>query len=297
LIFEQSGELLKTVSRIDFKSEKELQTLIEGNLEEVFGCTFVDTEFSTGSLHGGRIDTLAISEDGNPVIIEYKKEERSNLVNQGLFYLDWIKDHKGDFEVAVKKRIPNAEIDWSHIRVICIAPSFDRYSLHAVRHMGGGLELWQYHRYANGILELEEIFRSVESGKAKSTEKTDKSSSSKEEHNVDSLKAKGNPDVQKLFEKASEFLLGLNESVVAVPQKYYIAFKFAKNIACIEIQKSQLRIWLPNSHRPDMPSFARDVTNIGHYGTGNLELAIHTEGELDLALPILKETYLLKGGD
>lgn len=297
MILEQSGETLKTVSRTDFKNEKELQTLIENNLEEVFGCTFIDTEFSTGSKHGGRIDTLAISEDGNPVIIEYKKEERSNLVNQGLYYLDWIKDHKGDFEVAAKKKSPDVEIDWSHIRVICIAPSFDRYSLHAVEHMGGGLELWQYHRYSNGILELEEIFRSVESGKSKSAEKTSKVAESRVEHTLENLKVKGNPDIQKLFDKASEYLLGLNESVVAVPQKYYVAFKFAKNIACIEIQRSQLRIWLPNKHRSEMPSFARDVTNIGHYGTGNLELAIHTENELELALPILKETYLLKGGD
>ena len=297
MILEQSGETLKTVSRTDFKSEKELQTLIENNLEEVFGCTYIDTEFSTGSKHGGRIDTLAISEDGNPVIIEYKKEERSNLVNQGLFYLDWIKDHKGDFEVAAKKKIPDVEIDWSHIRVICIAPSFDRYSLHAVKHMGGGLELWQYHRYSNGILELEEIFRSVESGKPKPTEKSSKGSESRDEHTLENLKVKGSPDIQELFDKASEYLLSLNESVVAVPQKYYVAFKFAKNIACIEIQKSQLRIWLPNTHRPEMPSFARDVTNIGHYGTGNLELAIHTEQDLELALPIFKETYLLKGGD
>jgi len=297
LILEQSGETLKTVSRTDFRSEKELQTLIENNLEEVFGCTYIDTEFSTGIKHGGRIDTLAISEDGNPVIIEYKKEERSNLVNQGLFYLDWIKDHKGDFEIAAKKRIPDVEIDWSHIRVICIAPSFDRYSLHAVQHMGGGLELWQYHRYANGILELEEIFRSVESGKSKTSNKPEKSSASKDEHSLEILTLKGNPDIQRLFDRVSEFLLGLNESVVSVPQKYYVAFKFAKNIACVEIQKNQLRIWLPNSHRPDMPSFARDVTNIGHYGTGNLELAIHTESELELAFPILKETYLLRGGD
>jgi predicted transport protein len=297
MILEQNGDLLKTVARTDFKTEKELQNLIEHNLEEVFGCTFIDTEFSTGSQHGGRIDTLAISEDGNPVIIEYKKEERSNLVNQGLFYLDWIKDHKGDFEVAAKKKIPDVDIDWSHIRVICIAPSFDRYSLHAVKHMGGGLELWQYHRYSNGILELEEIFRSVDSAKTKNSEKSTQRLGSKEAHTLENLMVKGNPTTQKLFDRASEYLLNLNESVVAVPQKHYVAFKFAKNIACIEIQKNQLRIWLPNTHRTEMPSFARDVTNIGHYGTGNLELIIHDEDDLELAFPIFKETYMLRGGD
>lgn len=77
-----------------------LQHLVEQNLETVFNCRFVASEFVTGVLHGGRIDTLALSEDNNPVIIEYKKIESSELINQSLFYLAWIQDHKGDFEIA-----------------------------------------------------------------------------------------------------------------------------------------------------------------------------------------------------
>ena len=37
--------------------------------------------------HAGRIDSLALSEEDNPVIIEYKKVESSELINQSLFYL------------------------------------------------------------------------------------------------------------------------------------------------------------------------------------------------------------------
>ena len=58
------------------------------------------SEFSTGNFHSGRIDSLAISEDNNPVIIEYKKVASSELINQSLYYLHWITDHKGDFEIA-----------------------------------------------------------------------------------------------------------------------------------------------------------------------------------------------------
>jgi RecB family endonuclease NucS len=81
-IFKNADGVLQTVKREDFRTEKELQNLIETNLEEVFGCRFVATEFSTGSVHSGRIDSLALSEDGNPVIIEYKKVEDSKLINQ-----------------------------------------------------------------------------------------------------------------------------------------------------------------------------------------------------------------------
>jgi hypothetical protein len=36
-----------------------LQSLIEKNLDAVFKCRFVSSEFPTGALHAGRIDTLA----------------------------------------------------------------------------------------------------------------------------------------------------------------------------------------------------------------------------------------------
>lgn len=53
----------------------------------MFNCRFIASEFSTGSEHAGRIDTPALSEDKNPVVIEYKKVESSELLNQSLYYL------------------------------------------------------------------------------------------------------------------------------------------------------------------------------------------------------------------
>ena len=67
--------------------EKSLQTLIEGHLETFLGVRFLATEYSTGRVHGGRIDTLGIDENGCPVIIEYKRATNENVVSQGLFYL------------------------------------------------------------------------------------------------------------------------------------------------------------------------------------------------------------------
>ena len=98
-LFAVTKTTLSTVDQTNFATEKDLQTLIERNLKSVFGCRFVATEFPTGVQHAGRIDTLALSEDNNPVIIEYKKVESSELVNQSLFYLAWIQDHGGDFEI------------------------------------------------------------------------------------------------------------------------------------------------------------------------------------------------------
>src|SRR5215510_10677392 len=100
-LFHIEDRKLSIAKPINFEKEKEIQALIENNLEIVFNCKFIESEFSTGAEYAGRIDTLALSEDNNPVIIEYKKAASSELINQSLFYLSWIKDHRGDFQVAV----------------------------------------------------------------------------------------------------------------------------------------------------------------------------------------------------
>src|SRR5262245_61982521 len=123
-LFQISKGALLPVPQANFEIEKKLQSLIEANLDAVFSCRLVATEQSTGAQHAGRIDTLALSEDNNPVIIEYKKVESSALINQSLFYLSWLSDHHGDFELAVQKAIgPKVAVDWSSIRVICLAPN------------------------------------------------------------------------------------------------------------------------------------------------------------------------------
>lgn len=299
-IFKDANGVLQTVKREDFRTEKELQNLIETNLEEVFGCRFVATEFSTGSVHSGRIDSLALSEDGNPVIIEYKKVEDSKLINQALFYLDWIKDHKGDFELAVQKALGKVSVNWEYIRVICLAPSYDRYSLHAVKHMGIGLELWQYHKYENGLLEIEEIFRRSDQSKPKESSRTSKTSSKAITATTATFEdhvSKANADIQPLVREIGEMICGLNDSIAEVPLKLYVAYKLAKNIASLEVHKKEALLFLPLKHDSTMPSIARDVSKIGHWGTGDLEVRIGSSEDLEAAMPLIRNAYLSNGGE
>jgi predicted transport protein len=297
-IFKLSDGSMTTVKRTDFANEKELQTLLENNLQEVFGCRFVGSEFTTGSVHSGRIDSLALSEDGNPVIIEYKKTEDSKLINQALFYLDWIKDHKGDFELAVQKTLGNVVVQWEQIRVICIAPSYDRYALHAVKHMGVSLELWKYSKYDNGTLELEEVFRSADgpkkSGRGDSKART---TSAPEKTNVsfDYHLAKAAPEIQSLVQDLSDFLCSL-ELVAEVPQKQYIAYKVGKNIATMEVQKKRAILYLPLSYDSSMPDSTRDLTGVGHWGTGDLEVKVSSADDLETAYALITRSYNEHGG-
>ena len=89
--------------------EASLQSLFESNLETLLGVRFLAREYSTGAVHGGRIDTLGLDEDGSPVIIEYKRTLNENVINQGLYYLDWLMDHRGDFAMVVQHKLGHEE--------------------------------------------------------------------------------------------------------------------------------------------------------------------------------------------
>lgn len=116
--------------------EKSLQKLIEGNLDTFLGIRFVASEHSTGRTHGGRIDTLGLDENNSPVIIEYKRAINENVINQGLYYLDWLLDHRAEFEKLVRKHYGESVadgVDWGAPRLLCIAGDFKKYDEHAVR--------------------------------------------------------------------------------------------------------------------------------------------------------------------
>ena len=118
--------------------EKPLQILIEGNLEKLLGVRFLATEHSIGKTHAGRIYTLGMDEDNCAVVLEYKRSVGENVINQGLFYLDWLMDHKAEFELLVLKRYGDKvadAIDWTGPRLICVASDFTKYDGHAVQQM------------------------------------------------------------------------------------------------------------------------------------------------------------------
>lgn len=312
-IFDISGDTLSAVEQKNFALEKDLQTLIEKNLGTVFNCRFVASEFSTGAQHAGRIDSLALSEEDNPVIIEYKKVESSELINQSLFYLHWIQDHKGDFEIAVQKRLGrNTKVDWSDVRVICIAPNYKKYDLHAVQVMGANIELWKYRLFSNNSIYLEEIFHT---SKSESVSSSQTSGSQKNPVMVEAGKKaaltratatytfderlEGKRDqIQSLTAIIREFILGLDESIEEVPKKFYVAYKISQNIVCMEVKSKTIKLFLKLKPADIPPGTAcyRDVSSVGHYGTGDVEFTVASEAEFEPIKEFIILAYNKVGG-
>ncbi len=309
-LFEIKQQSLKLIERKNFDLEKTLQTLIEKNLAAVFNCRFVASEFSTGKSHAGRIDTLALSEENNPVIIEYKKTESSELITQSLFYLQWIHDHRGDFQVAVQNAIGNdVQVDWSDVRVICIARNYKKYDLHAVEIMGANIELWTYRLFDNSTLYLEEVIHrtyqraatSEVSGKSPVMVAAGKKAAitratatyTFEEH----LEGKSEK-VKNMAMQIQEFVIGLDPAIDENPKKFYVAYKISQNIVCMELRKQKITLYIKLDPKilTGLGPIARDVTKIGHYGTGDLEITVKSENDFEIAKEYIEMAYKRVGG-
>lgn len=309
-LFKRNDLELKSLKVVNFKTEKELQTLIEKNLDTVFNCQFVATEFSTGKEHSGRIDSLALSEDGNPVIIEYKITKSRELITQSLYYLSWLNDHQGDFRVVADNQLGHkTEINWDAIRVICIAPSYSKFDLHAVKAVGANIELWRYKFFEDGSIYFEDIsrresnllndFGGTDLGKNPVMVAAGKKGAITRATGKYELKQhlnKADGKTKPILESLRDFTLTLDESIEEVPKKKYIAYKVAQNFVCIEVQKKKILLYLkldPKKIKP-LPKGARDVTK--GRKAGNLEFTVNSEEDITQAEQLIRTAFEAVGG-
>lgn len=278
--------------------EKSLQYTIEKNLEVFLGIRFLATEYSTGKKHAGRIDTLGIDENNSPVIIEYKRSTNENVINQGLFYLDWLMDHKAEFELMVLKRYGSKvsdSIEWSSPRLLCIAGGFTKYDEHAVQQINRNIELYQYKHFDEGILLLDLVNATTAQTTSENGTQLGKSGKNAKTKTVTQNLEAADSVLTSRFEALGAFVESLGDDIQKKVLKNYIAYKRIKNFICIEIHPNSqdLRLYLKvNPSKINLEKgFSRDVTNIGHWGTGDLELTINSDENLEKAKPYITQSY------
>ena len=97
------------------------------------------------------------------------------------------------------------------------------------------------------------------------------------------------------YEALKGFLISLDDDVQEQHLKRYVALKRIRNFACVELrnQKNAILVFLqPNPSVLQLSyGFARDISNIGHYGTGNIEITITSDLDLERATPLIQKSY------
>jgi len=297
-LFRTAGNVVSELAGGAVALEKSLQTLFEANLEQLLGVRFLASEFIIAE---GRIDTLGIDENNAPVVIEYKRSSNENVINQGLFYLDWLMGHRKDFEWLVLETL-GAEaakaVDWSGSRLICIAGDFGKYDEHAVKQMNRNIALIRYRKFAGDLLLLEQL--TAASAKPGTTAPVHSSapaaSAVKGKYKtISSQIAEAPADLLDLYHLLTDYLTAVGDDVQVKTTDYYVAFRRIKNFACVEIRNQMKKLLVFAKVNPDTialePGFTRDVRGIGHFGTGDLEITIQTVADLEKAKPLLDQSY------
>ncbi|MCP8892232.1 DUF5655 domain-containing protein [Sphingomonas faeni] len=281
--------------------EKSLQTLFEANLEALLGVRFLASEFIASA--AGRMDTLGIDENNAPVVIEYKRATNENVINQGLFYLDWLMGHRKDFEWLVMEKLGKdvaQKVDWPGSRLICVAGDFQKWDEHAVKQMNRTIDLVRYRRYGDDLLLLEQLTATTASpavggqGAAVATA-GGTTGLAKKTKTVSQQIEEAPPALLDLYHAVVAYLQAAGDDVQVKPTDLYIAFRRLKNFACLEMRNQIGKLLVFVRVNPDTvtlePGFTKDMRGIGHYGTGDLEISIHTLADLEKAKPLFDKAY------
>lgn len=274
--------------------ERSLQDIFEKNLEALLGVRFLASEFVTND--GGRMDSLGVDENSFPVIVEYKRSTNENVTNQGLFYLNWLMNHRKDFEWLVLNRFGIEEakkVDWSGPRLICVAGDFTRYDEHAVKQMNRNIDLIRYRKFEGDLLLLEQLTTATA---AASTPATSRAPGAKTKYTtVSAYLEKASPSLRDQYDAIAAYLSALGDDVTEKVTDYYVAFRRIKNFACVEVRVQMHKVLIYVKLDPTSVAledgFTRDVRKIGHFGTGDLEISISSDTDFEKAKPLLERAY------
>lgn len=294
-LFSVMNGVVKLESR-NVTFERELQVLIEKYMPAFFGVTFLKSEFPIAN---GRMDSLGIDENNCPVIFEYKRSMNENVINQGLFYLDWLLDHRADFKLLVLESLGKSaadSIDWSMPCVICIASDFTKFDLHAVNQMQRNIKLVRYKKYGDELLLFEHLnapqVKPISDETITETKREMKTAHTDDFTFIGSYNAVPQ-NMRDLYNDIRNYIMSLGDDISENQLKLYVAFRKVKNIVCAEIYKQKLLLTLRIN--PDTVQLQNgtleNVRNKGHWGTGDLRITIKSQEDFEKIKPLIDRAY------
>jgi uncharacterized protein with ParB-like and HNH nuclease domain/predicted transport protein len=111
-------------------------------------------------------------------------------------------------------------------------------------------------------------------------------------YSIDDYEYLNGPNLE-LYQILKKRILNIDSSVKEEVKKYYIAFKSSTNFADIVPQKSRLRISLniDFSEIIDPKGLCKDVSGLGRWGNGDVEVAISDVSQLDDIMELIQQSF------
>lgn len=300
-LFAINNDSLKAIPNKDFKLEKDIQNLVEKNLEELFHLQFVTSEFQ---IRDFRIDTLAFNKESKSfVIIEYKKERNSSVIDQGYTYLSLMLNYKSDFILEYNEHcemtLKRDDVDWKQSRVIFISPKFTEYQKHSVNFIDVPFDLWEIKKYDNNTLG----FIQYRATSKESISTTSNSSASLISHVSKEIKVYTEDDHLKRSKKRPEWVielyLSLKERILnlgeieIVYRGDRITYKRENPIVDVVLYNKGLYVVinLQVGQLNDPNNLSMDYSDKRHWGTGDYVVLVNNDTDLDYLMFLIKQSY------
>ncbi len=290
---------LEYIREISFKFEREIQQLIEANINLLLRLNFIRSEFP---LNNFRIDTLAFdSEAKSFVIIEYKRDKTFSVIDQGYAYLSLMLNNKADFILeyneSKNQSLKRTDVDWTQSKIVFISPSFTTYQREAINFKDLPIELWEVKKFENSTISFEQIKKASAKESIKTISRSDNAveTVSKEIKVYTEQDHLGKVDfgAREFYEQFKERLLNLENNVTIQPKKQTIGFKVENNIFCdMVLQGKGLKMYLnlKSGELQDQRNIARDVSNVGHWGNGAYEIKLTDFEDIDYIMGLVKQS-------
>lgn len=258
-LFKISNKKLLPIKELKINLERDIQSLTEDNIEEIFGYTLVSSEFRIDTF---RFDTLAWdSENKAFIIIEYKKDRNFSIVDQGFAYLSLLLNRKADFILEYNTRFPNKQlkkedIDWSQSRIVFIAPNFTSYQINSINFKNMAFDLYEVKVYDNDTVEYDKIEASNPSESIDLVTREESIENVTKEVRTYSVEDHFKEDwtnSREIFNILSERILAIDPNIELNPTKGYIGYRIGnKNVVSALIHKSGINLNLSRVRPQDL---------------------------------------------
>lgn len=298
-LFNIKHDKLNSIDEQPFKLEKDIQNLFEKNLQTISNLKFVKSEFAVKDY---RIDTLAYDMEANAfVIIEYKKSSNLSVIDQGVTYLNLMLEYKANFIIeyneSCKENLKRNQIDWSQSRIIFVAPAFTEYQKQSTNFKDLPIELWEIKKFENNLISINPVKKSKSAPTISNVQKNKNSTLAKVTREIvvydEAYHLKDHcDDVLELYDSFKNAILALSPDLEITPQKLYIAFKRGKNnIVSIHLQNQSLKMWInaKKGFLDDLKNITKDVSQLGHWGTGDYEIIVSDSKYLEYIMSLIKQ--------
>lgn len=298
-LFNIKHDKLNSINEQPFKLEKDIQNLFEKNLQTISNLKFVKSEFAVKDY---RIDTLAYDTEANAfVIIEYKKGSNLSVIDQGVTYLNLMLEYKANFIIeyneSCKENLKRNQIDWSQSRIIFVAPAFTEYQKQSTNFKDLPIELWELKKFENNLISINPVKKSKSAPTISNVQKNKNSTLAKVTREIvvydEAYHLKDHcDDVLELYDSFKNAILTLSPDLEITPQKLYIAFKRGKNnIVSIHLQNKSLKMWInaKKGFLDDPKNITKDVSQLGHWGTGDYEIIVSDSKYLEYIMSLIKQ--------